>query len=176
MAIKQVVKMGNTALLSPSLPLENFKQQGLNYPGLKELLQDMQDTMHATKGVGIAAPQIGSNLRVIMFGFEKSDRYPEMQPIPFTVVINPVIKILSEVKVDGWEGCLSVPGLRGVVPRYDKIQYSGLTPEGEEIERVVDGFHARVVQHECDHLDGILFPRRINDLRRFGFEDVLTFD
>lgn len=133
----------------------------------------MKDTMTEKGGVGIAAPQIGCNLRVIMFGFEKSIRYPNELPVPFTILINPVIEILSDEMVDGWEGCLSVPGLRGLVPRYEKIKYSGFDLEKNPIERIVDGFHARVVQHECDHIDGILFPLRIKDMRHFGFEDEI---
>jgi peptide deformylase len=126
-------------------------------------------------GVGIAAPQIGSNQRVIMFGFEENPRYPDAGPIPFTILINPVITFLSSEMVDGWEGCLSVPGLRGLVPRYNHIKYSGYDEKGQLITRVVDGFHARVVQHETDHLDGILYPQRIKDLRFFGFEEELVY-
>jgi peptide deformylase len=168
MPIKTVIKMGNEKLATPSLHITNFSNGEL-----KELIKDMQDTMKETGGIGIAAPQIGINKRVIMFGFEKSERYPNEKPIPFTVLINPVIEILSDETIDGWEGCLSVPGLRGLVPRYKKIQYSGYNLEGNAISRVAEGFHARVVQHEYDHIDGILFPRRIKDMKFFGFEDEL---
>jgi len=168
MALKSVVKLGNKQLATPSLPVENFST-----PDLFDLIKDMQDTMKEKGGIGIAAPQIGYNKRVIMFGFEKSDRYPNEKPVPFTVLINPVIEILSDATVDGWEGCLSVPGLRGLVPRYKKIQYTGYEAAGNLISRIVEDFHARVIQHECDHIDGILFPHRIKDMQFFGFEDEL---
>ena len=165
--------MGSKQLATPSLPLDNFEQLGRSYPGLSQLINDMLDTMEDGGGVGIAAPQIGCNQRVIIFGFDKSERYPDVEPIPLTLLINPVIKVLSEEMVDGWEGCLSVPGLRGLVPRYNHIEYRGFDPDGNRIHCVAEGFHARVVQHECDHLDGILYPQRIKDLRYFGFEDEL---
>lgn len=168
MTIKLVSKMGNKKLATPSLPVNNFSNGEL-----KELVNDMQDTMKEKGGIGIAAPQIGCNLRVIMFGFEKSERYPNEKAVPFTILINPIIEVLSDEMVDGWEGCLSVPGLRGLVPRYKKIQYSGYDDEGNSISQVAEGFHARVVQHECDHIDGILFPQRIKDMKFFGFEDEL---
>lgn len=174
MAIKRIVKMGNTQLATPSLPLENFEQSG-TYPGLSSLIQDMKDTMLEKGGIGIAAPQIACNQRVIMFGFEENKRYPNEKPVPFTILINPVIKVLSNEMNEAWEGCLSVPGLRGLVSRYNKIQYSGFDLEGKSICRIAEGFHARVVQHECDHLDGILFPHRLKDLRFFGFEEELQF-
>ena len=164
MAIKKVVKLGNKQLATPSLPLENFEQYGRSYPGLTELLTDMLDTMAEKKGIGIAAPQIGQNLRVIMFGFDKSERYPNRAPVPFTILINPVIKILSDEMDEAWEGCLSVPGLRGLVPRYNKIEYSGFDPDANPIKGIAEGFHAHMLQHECDHLDGILFPQRLKDL------------
>jgi peptide deformylase len=166
MPVKPIVKMGNAQLATPSLPVTDFA-------ALPELLADMRDTMMALGGVGIAAPQIGVNLRVVIFGFEKSERYPDAKPIPFTVLINPIISPLSNETEDGWEGCLSVPGLRGLVPRYTHIRYIGLGELGIPIDRTVEGFHARVVQHECDHLDGILFPQRVKDMRYFGFEDEL---
>lgn len=169
MTIKPVVKMGNKQLATPSMPVETFAT-----PELFNLLQDMQETMLAKGGVGIAAPQIGVNWRVIMFGFEKSLRYPNEKPVPFTILINPEITILSEEMVDGWEGCLSVPGLRGLVPRYQNIEYSGFDAYGNEIKRHAQGFHARVVQHECDHIDGILYPERLRHLKYFGFEDELA--
>lgn len=176
MAKKHVLKMGNYQLMTPSNTLDNFEKLGRDYPGLTELLQDMKDTMKAKNGVGIAAPQIGINLRVVMFGFDKNERYPNEKPIPFTILINPVIKVLSDETNDSWEGCLSVPGLRGLVARYNQIEYSGFSPEGKPICRTVDGFHARVVQHECDHLDGILFPYRLKNSRFFGFEEELAGD
>lgn len=168
MAVKPVIKIGNEHLTTPSLPVTNFSDGEII-----ECLHDMQDTMKAKGGVGIAAPQIGYNLRIIMFGFEHSERYPNEKSIPFTILINPVVKILSDEMIDGWEGCLSVPGLRGLVSRYKKIQYSGYDREENLITRTAEGFHARVVQHECDHIDGILFPRRIKDMKFFGFEDEL---
>lgn len=173
MAIKKIVKMGNKLLATPSLPLENFEQYGRSYPGLSQLISDMEDTMAEEGGVGIAAPQIGCNLRVIMFGFDKNERYPNEAEIPLTILINPVIKVLSDEMDDAWEGCLSVPGLRGLVSRYSKIEYSGFDPDGKRISCIAEGFHARCVQHECDHLDGILYPQRLKDLRYFGFEDEL---
>ncbi|KTC84506.1 peptide deformylase [Legionella brunensis] len=173
MPSRPVLKMGNRQLVMPSEPLDNFAKLGRAYPGLNELLEDMLATMEEKGGVGIAAPQIGCNKQVIMFGFEKSRRYPNEKPVPFTILINPVIKILSNEMNDGWEGCLSVPGLRGLVSRFNKIEYSGFDPEGKQINRIVEGFHARILQHECDHLDGILFPQRLKDLRFFGFEDEL---
>ena len=171
MSIKRVLKMGHRVLGTPSLPLDNPSKPDLTF--LKPLLRDMQDTMLEEGGVGIAAPQIGCNRRVILFGFEDNARYPDELAVPFTVLINPMIKALSEEMIDGWEGCLSVPGLRGLVPRYTKIEYSGYDQAGQLITRRADGFHARVVQHECDHLDGVLYPQRIKDLRYFGFEDEL---
>lgn len=171
MGIKSVVKMGSQQLATPSEAIMNLETS------LQELLilvENMKDTMREKGGVGIAAPQIGCNKRVIIFGFEKSKRYPNEKPVPFTVLINPTIRILSDEMVDAWEGCLSVPGLRGLVSRYNNIEYSGYDLEGQLITRVAEGFHARVVQHECDHLDGILFPQRLKDLRFFGFEDELV--
>ena len=168
MTIKTVVKMGNQQLATPSLPVTNLVD-----PTLKTIIADMRDTMLEKKGVGIAAPQIGHNLRVVMFGFESNSRYPDEPAIPFTVLINPEITVISDELVDGWEGCLSVPGLRGLVPRYKKIQYQGYDAEGHFFQRIAEDFHARVVQHECDHLDGILYPRRMKDLQYFGYEDEL---
>jgi peptide deformylase len=140
---------------------------------MRELLTDMEDTMRAMSGAGIAAPQIGVSLRVVIFEMLENPRYPHVAPIPFTVLINPRLEPLGQEMEEGWEGCLSVPGLRGVVPRYRRLHYSGLDAQGQPFERTVEGFHARVVQHEVDHLDGILFPQRIEDLTRFGFEDAL---
>lgn len=173
MSSQTIVKMGNQQLATPSRPVENFNQAGVIDSIILNLIQDMQDTMKEKGGVGIAAPQIGCNKRVIMFGFEKSARYPNEKPVPFTVLINPTIKILTHYMTDGWEGCLSIPGLRGLVPRFNHIEYSGYDVGGTLITRVAEGFHARVVQHEYDHLDGILYPQRIKDLRFFGFEDEL---
>lgn len=169
MAIKSVIKMGNQQLATSSLPVLDFST-----PYLDNLINDMKDTMKEKDGVGIAAPQIGCNLRVVIFGFDHNERYPNEQPIPFTVLVNPVIKILSEEMIDGWEGCLSIPGLRGCVPRYNKIQYSGYDQNGNAISQIAEGFYSRVVQHECDHINGMLFPQRLKDLRLFGFEDELT--
>ena len=137
------------------------------------LLADMRDTMHAKSGAGLAAPQIGVGLRVVIFGIERNPRYPDVEPVPYTELINPVITPLGDEMEEGWEGCLSVPGLRGVVPRFSRLRYRGLDPRGAIIEREASGFHARVVQHECDHLDGILYPMRVRDFSRFGFTDVL---
>ena len=157
----------------PRLLLVSDLVTAFGTPELQALLQDMQDTMAALDGAGIAAPQIGVLKRVVIFGAEYNPRYPEADPVPFTVLCNPVIVPLSELVEDGWEGCLSVPGLRGLVPRWRDIRYSGFDQSGAPFEREVTGFHARVVQHECDHLDGILYPRRIRDLTQFGYTDVL---
>lgn len=168
MSIQTVVKMGNAELATPSRPIENFSD-----PELSRIIEDMQDTMQEKSGVGIAAPQIGYFVRIILFGFEGNKRYPDEAPIPQTLLINPSFDILSDEMVEAWEGCLSVPGLRGLVPRYQKIHYRGYDLQGQKIERTVEGFHARIIQHECDHLDGVLFPQRIKDLKYFGFEDEL---
>jgi len=140
---------------------------------LQTLLQDMRDTMRAVDGAGLAAPQIGIGLRVVIFGGCESPRYPDSGEVPFTELINPCVEVLDEGMQLGWEGCLSLPGLRGEVPRHVAVRYSGLTPDGESIDRLARGFHARVVQHEVDHLDGILYPQRMTDMSRFGFEDAL---
>ncbi|MEP6701359.1 MAG: peptide deformylase [Betaproteobacteria bacterium] len=166
--IREVLRMGDPRLLQISEPVSEF-----GAPELIELLRDMQDTMIAQSGAGIAAPQVGVLKRVVIFGFDHNDRYPDAEAVPFTVLCNPLIEALSDVAEDGWEGCLSVPGMRGVVPRWRDIRYAGFDQNGERIERLASGFHARVVQHECDHLDGILYPRRIRDLTQFGFTDVL---
>ena len=159
--------MGDPRLLQVSEPLAQF-----GTPALAALLTDMQDTMRDLNGAGLAAPQIGVGLRVVIFGFEENPRYPE-EAVPFTVLINPVLTPLSEAQDEGWEGCLSVPGMRGLVPRYRELRYTGVDAEGRLIDRQVKDFHARVVQHEVDHLDGILYPRRIRDLTQFGFNDAL---
>lgn len=160
--------MGDPRLLHKSQPVERF-----DTPELHALVQDLEDTMRAMNGAGIAAPQIAVNQRVVIFGGFKSPRYPDADEVPYTVLVNPVLEPQSEAMEDGWEGCLSVPGMRGVVPRYTRLRYRGFDQYGKPIDRTVDGFHARVVQHECDHLDGILYPMRIRDLRDFGFVDVL---
>ena len=168
MAIKEILKMGDPRLLEKSKPIKD-----LNAIDLDQLIQDMIDTMEANDGAGLAAPQIGINIQLVIFGFKKNDRYPDAEEVPFTVLINPKITPIGDEIEDGWEGCLSVPGLRGVVPRYKKILYQGTDQYGNKIERKVDGFHSRVVQHECDHLFGILYPMRIKDFTKFGFHEVL---
>ncbi len=169
--IRDVLRMGDPRLLQRSMEVSAF-----GTPALEALLADMRDTMRAENGAGLAAPQIGVPLRVIIFGIERNPRYPEAEPVPYTELLNPVLTPLGDEMEEGWEGCLSVPGLRGVVPRYARLAYAGIDPEGRRIEREVDGFHARVVQHECDHLDGILYPMRVRDFSRFGYTDVLFPD
>ncbi len=166
--IRPILRMGDPRLLQVSQPVAEF-----NTPALDALVADMFETMHAADGAGLAAPQIGVLLRVVIFGFEKLERYPEAPEVPPTVLINPVIEPLTSDMEEGWEGCLSVPGLRGVVPRVARLRYSGYDAGGKAFSREVEGFHARVVQHECDHLDGILYPMRVIDFTRFGFTDVL---
>jgi len=169
MAVKEILKMGDPRLLRVALEVDTF-----DTPQLTALLKDMTDTMKHAKGVGLAAPQIGVNLQVVMFGTgEPNPRYPEEAPVAKTVLINPIIKPLSEDTEEGWEGCLSVPGLRGKVPRWRSIQYSGFDERGLPIQREANGFHARMVQHECDHLWGILYPMRIKDFTQFGYTEVL---
>lgn len=168
MPIRPVLKMGEPLLLAKAAPVTEF-----DTPELHALIADLFDTMIATNGVGIAAPQIGVSLQVVVFGFEHNARYPDADAVPQTILLNPVITPLSEAVEDGWEGCLSVPGLRGVVPRYTQIRYQGFDQFGTPIDRTVSGFHARVVQHECDHLFGILYPQRITDMTQFGYTDVL---
>jgi peptide deformylase len=141
---------------------------------LYDLVADMDDTMRDQSGAGLAAPQIGVSLRVVIFEMKDNPRYPHVAPVPYTVLVNPVLTMLGEEQEEGWEGCLSVPGLRGLVPRYRRLRYQGFTADGTPLDRTVEGFHARVVQHEVDHLDGILYPQRIRDLSRFGFEDALA--
>ena len=166
--IREILRMGDPRLLRVAEPVARF-----DTAELRELLADMFETMRAADGAGLAAPQIGVGLRVVVFGFERNARYPDAPSVPQTTLINPVIEPLDEAIQDGWEGCLSVPGLRGLVPRYQSVRYRGYDERGSALEREVDGFHARVVQHECDHLDGILYPMRVRDLRAFGFADVL---
>jgi peptide deformylase len=168
MAIKPVLKMGDASLLQVAERVEKF-----DTPELKALIQDMHDTMEAEDGAGLAAPQIGVGLQVVIFGVEKNARYPDAEDVPYTVLINPVVKPLTKETEEDWEGCLSVPGMRGMVPRFSKIDYQGYDQYGNSINRNVDGFHARVVQHECDHLQGILYPMRITNFRTFGFTEVL---
>jgi peptide deformylase len=147
--------------------------QAFDTPALHALVADMFDTMAAANGAGLAAPQIGVDLQLVIFGFERSERYPDAPPVPQTVLVNPAITPLGEAMEEGWEGCLSVPGLRGVVPRWTQLRYEGVDQHGAPIRREVDGFHARVVQHECDHLAGILYPMRVRDFTRFGYTDIL---
>ena len=160
--------MGDPRLLEPAQPVKQF-----DTPELHALLADMQETMAAYDGAGLAAPQIGVGLQVVIFGVEHNPRYPDVEPVPYTVLVNPVVTPLGDEMEEGWEGCLSVPGMRGVVPRYLKLRYQGYDPYGKPIDRSVEGFHARVVQHETDHLNGILYPMRIRDFSKFGFTDVL---
>ncbi len=168
---RDILRMGDPRLLDKARPVEAF-----GTPELRALVADMQDTMRAANGAGLAAPQIGVGLRVVIFGFESNPRYPQAEAVPFTILVNPVLTPLSDELEEGWEGCLSVPGLRGVVPRWTRLRYRGFDVEGGQIEREATGFHARVVQHECDHLDGILYPMRIRDFTRFGYTDVLFPD
>lgn len=171
MAVRPILKMGDPRLLAPAEPVTGF-----DTPELHALIADMFDTMADAGGVGLAAPQIGVGLQLVIMGFERSERYPDAEPVPQTILLNPVITPLSDDMEDGWEGCLSVPGMRGLVPRHTRIRYTGFTPQGEPIDRTVDGFHARVVQHECDHLFGVLYPMRIRDMSKFGFTEVLFPD
>jgi peptide deformylase len=168
MAVREILKMGDPRLLRVAQPVTNFGSSEL-----QALISDLHDTMHAAAGAGLAAPQIGVDRAVVVFGFERNARYPNAEPVPPTVLINPVIEALSELEEEGWEGCLSVPGMRGIVPRYAQIRYHGRDASGEVIDRTVTGFHARVVQHECDHLIGKLFPMRVRDFTRFGYTSVL---
>lgn len=168
MTVRLVLRMGEPLLLEKAQPVTAF-----NTPELHALIQDMQDTMNAMDGAGIAAPQIGVSLQVVIFGVGSNPRYPDAEQVPYTVLINPTLTPVGEEIEDGWEGCLSVPGLRGVVPRYIRLHYTGFDQFGEPMDRLVSGFHARVVQHECDHLAGILYPMRITDLNKFGYTDVL---
>jgi len=171
MAVREILRMGDPRLLRVATPVEQF-----GTPQLESLIGDLFETMAVAGGVGLAAPQIGVDLQLIIFGFDSSERYPEAPAVPRTILLNPVIEPLDDVVEDGWEGCLSVPGLRGVVPRHTRIRYAGFDPQGQKIERVAKGFHARVVQHECDHLIGRLYPTRMRDLTQLGFTDVLFPD
>jgi peptide deformylase len=168
MAVKAVLRMGDPRLLVVSRRVEAF-----DTPELHQLLADMQDTMRELSGAGLAAPQIGVGLQVVIFGLDFNPRYPEAEPVPYTVLINPELEPLGEEIEEGWEGCLSVPGMRGLVPRYKQLRYRGVDQFGKPIDRTVSGFHARVVQHEVDHLMGVLYPMRIRDMRSFGFIEEL---
>jgi peptide deformylase len=171
MSVREILKMGDPRLLRVAKPVTAF-----GTPELHALIDDMFDTMRAAGGVGLAAPQIGVDLALVIFGFEHSERYPQAEAVPQTVLLNPRIEPLGDEEEEGWEGCLSVPGLRGVVPRFRHIRYSGVDPQGHPIDREAHGFHARVVQHECDHLIGKLYPMRIRDFTRFGYQSVLFPD
>jgi peptide deformylase len=169
--IRDILRMGDPRLLRTARPVEHFATAALDV-----LVADMLDTMREHDGAGLAAPQIGVDLRVVIFGGGPTPRYPDADGVPFTVLCNPQIEIIGDAEEDGWEGCLSVPGLRGTVPRWQRLRYTGFDAAGRKIARQAEGFHARVVQHECDHLDGILYPMRIRDFSRFGFLDVLFPD
>ena len=169
MAIRNILKMGDPRLLEVSVAVDPIDPLAL-----APLLNDMWDTMADANGAGLAAPQIGVMRRIVIFGYQTNPRYPEAPPVPETVLINPRITPLDEAREDGWEGCLSVPGMRGLVPRFRHIRYQGHDQNGDPVDREVSGFHARVIQHECDHLDGILYPQRIEDMRNFGFIDSLS--
>ena len=171
MAVREVLRMGAPSLFRRSLEIAEFAT-----PELAALLTDMSDTMRALNGAGLAAPQIGVNLRVVMFEVTANPRYPEAEPVPFTVLVNPLLTPLTDEIEEDWEGCLSVPGLRGRVPRHTRLRYRGFDAAGQPVERTVSGFHARVVQHEVDHLDGILYPMRMRDFSRFGYTEVLFPD
>ncbi len=168
MPVREILRMGDPRLLRVAELVDKF-----DTPALASLIQDMRDTMAAENGAGLAAPQIGVNLQVVMFGVEQNPRYPDAEEVPFTILINPTLYKLDEDMEDGWEGCLSVPGMRGLVPRFKQLRYTGVDAQGNPIDRTVSGFHARVVQHECDHLYGVLYPMRMKDMRQFGFTDVL---
>jgi peptide deformylase len=168
MAIREILKMGDPRLLRQAEPVQQF-----GTPEMDALIADMFETMRAVNGAGLAAPQIGVNLQLVIFGFKKNLRYPDAPEVPETVLINPTLTPLGDEQEEGWEGCLSVPGLRGVVPRWSRLRYEGVDEQGNRIDRTVDGFHARVVQHECDHLIGVLYPMRIKDFTRFGFTEIL---
>jgi peptide deformylase len=168
MTVRTILRMGDPRLLVPSEPVSD-----LGAPTLTALITDLTDTMAAANGAGLAAPQIGVGLRVVIFGGPPSPRYPDAETVPFTVLINPVLTPLDPAMEEDWEGCLSVPGMRGLVPRYTRLRYQGRDAAGQTIDRTVSGFHARVVQHEVDHLDGVLYPTRIRDLRNFGFSEEL---
>ena len=166
--VRDVLKMGDPVLLQVARPVQAF-----DTPELAALLEDMRDTMAALDGAGLAAPQIGVSLQVVIFGVGANPRYPDAEAVPYTELLNPVLEPVGDAVEEGWEGCLSVPGMRGLVPRWASLRYRGFTPAGDPVDRTVSGFHARVVQHECDHLMGVLYPMRIRDLRQFGFSEAL---
>jgi peptide deformylase len=168
MPVRPVLKMGDPLLLQVAKQVERF-----GTPELAALLDDMRETMAALNGAGLAAPQIGVSQQVVIFGVDRNPRYPQAEEVPYTVLINPKLEPLTQDMEEGWEGCLSVPGMRGLVPRHTKLRYRGFDEHGQPIDRTVTGFHARVVQHEVDHLNGILYPMRIRDLRNFGFNETL---
>ena len=168
MSVKAILRMGDPRLLRVAERVDRFDP-----PELHTLIQDMRDTMVAEDGAGLAAPQIDINLQLVIFALKDNPRYPDAEDVPFTILINPTLYKLDEETEDGWEGCLSVPGMRGVVPRFKRLRYTGFDAVGKAIDRTVEGFHARVVQHECDHLLGILYPMRMPDMRKFGFTEVL---
>ena len=171
MAVREVLRMGHPVLREKAKEVAN-----VGSAELRQLVADMKETMAAKDGAGLAAPQIGVSQRVVIFGVQKNPRYPDAEEVPFTVLVNPKLVMLTRDVESDWEGCLSVPGMRGVVPRYTKLRYTGTDEEGNPIDRVAEGFHARVVQHECDHLDGILYPQRMTDMRSFGFTKELFPD
>ena len=168
MAVRRVLRMGEPLLRELAAPVAHFDG------ALLELVADMDDTMRAERGAGIAAPQIGVGARVVIFELKDNPRYPHIKPVPYTVLVNPTLTPLTEEQDEGWEGCLSVPGMRGLVPRFTRLRYQGFDAHGTPLDRTVEGFHARVVQHEVDHLDGVLFPQRVQDMTLFGFEDALV--
>ncbi len=168
MSVREILRMGDPRLLRVAELVDRF-----DTPELHALIQDLRDTMAAESGAGLAAPQIGVNQQLVIFGVEHNPRYPDAEQVPFTILLNPTLYKLDEEMEDGWEGCLSVPGMRGVVPRFKRLRYTGVDAAGNSIDRTVEGFHARVVQHECDHLYGVLYPMRMKDMRQFGFTDVL---
>tara|TARA_B100000575_G_C23051724_1_gene605431 strand:+ start:568 stop:1110 length:543 start_codon:yes stop_codon:yes gene_type:complete len=169
MTVQKVLRMGDPILNRISIPITDFLS-----PQLKEIVKDMKDTMKAMQGVGLAAPQIGFSLRIVVFGFSSNQRYPHEKSVPCTVLINPKLEIINSIEEESWEGCLSIPGIRGLVSRPKKIRYSGYTENGNFFQRTASGFHSRIVQHEYDHLEGILFPMRIKNFHNFGFEDELN--
>ena len=169
MAVRSILKMGHPLLRQVAAPVTRFASAELT-----ALVADLDETMRSLNGAGIAAPQIGVSVRVVIFELKDNPRYPHLAPVPYTVLVNPVITVLGSEQEEGWEGCLSVPGMRGLVPRHRRVRYQGFDPTGAAIDRIAEGFHARVVQHEVDHLDGVLYPQRIRDMRSFGFEDALA--
>lgn len=170
MAIRSILKMGDPLLLRDSIPIQINQ---ISSTEIQTLIDDMLETMYSQNGAGLAAPQLGVNKQIVVFGFEKNLRYPDVEPIEQTILINPTITVIDKQKEEDWEGCLSVPGIRAKVPRFKQVRYEGYDRAGKPIDRTVEGFHARVVQHECDHLYGKLFPMRVKDFSNFGFTEVL---